>query len=179
MLFLQHRDEYPLWVAGNLHPALGRLHEDYPRRREACHVVRYPPKEFSEETLPVGRHHDCLGVVGVGRVHDGSRDLLHARWFGLRLNVRVFVSDGEFLRQGFDLPSQLFGEGVFLLFPLEHVGHDDLRARVFGEVEGDVDCIPLTRLESDGEDDGGVAPGPFYALPPFSHPWSLLGTSDR
>src|SRR5437867_1642404 len=50
MLFLQHRDEYPLWVAGNLHPALGRLHEDYPRRREACHVVRYPPKEFSEET---------------------------------------------------------------------------------------------------------------------------------
>src|SRR5439155_60347 len=99
--------------------------------------------------------------------------------FGLRLNVRVFVSDGEFLRQGFDLPSQLFGEGVFLLFPLEHVGQYDLRARVFGEVEGDVDCIPLARLESDGEDDGGVAPGPFYALPPFSHPWSLLGTSDR
>src|SRR2546422_3713532 len=142
-------------------------------------MVRYAAKQLSEEALPVSRHHDCLCVVDVGCVRDRPRNLLHARRFGTGLDVRVFVSDREFLGQRTDLPFQLFGVGMLLLLSLEDVGYDYLRAGVFGEIEGDVDRVPFTRVKSDREDYGGVAPGPFYALPLLNHPWILHGISDR
>src|SRR5438132_7321645 len=142
-------------------------------------MVRYTAKELSEEALPVGRHHDGLRVVQVGCVRDRPRNLLDARGFGTRLDIRVFVSDREFLGQRTDLPFQLFGVSVLLFLSLEDVGYDYLRAGVLGEIEGDVDRVPLARVKCDGEDYGGVAPGPFYALPLLNHPWILLRISDR